>query len=221
MTYETLLEELNRRADPAYRAFHTKLLKDERIRLIGVRTPLLRALAKEHRGELKTFLAFPDEYYEVTFLKCAIASLLPFDELLYDIDRIVPLIDNWATCDCFAPRCIAEERERFLPYLERYFGAGLFPRRFALTTLLHFYVDRQYLPYLFEKISSLRDEPYYVEMAGAWLLCELLVRFYPETVRFLSETELDMRVRRKGIQKARESLRLTAEQKSALAKFKK
>ena len=89
ITYEELLQELFSHADEGYRAFHKKLLKDDTIAVIGVRIPVLRAIAKKYKGELQSLLAFPDEWYEVKFLKCAVASFLPYHELCAQIEGLV------------------------------------------------------------------------------------------------------------------------------------
>ena len=72
ITYEETLSRLRALQDDKYAAFHKRLLKNDSIELIGVRTPQLRALAKEWKGEQDIFLSFPDEYYEITLLKCAL-----------------------------------------------------------------------------------------------------------------------------------------------------
>ena len=155
MTYEEILERLFAHADEGYRAFHGKLLKNPSIKLIGVRMPVLRALAKEWKKELGNILTFPDEYYEVTFLKCACAGMLPFREFTAVIDGLVPLLDNWATCDCFTAPCIAKNREAFLPYIQKYLADEReFVRRYALVTLLHYYVEKEYLPLVYASVRT-------------------------------------------------------------------
>ena len=78
---------------------------------------------------------YPDEYYEVTFIKLTAAALLPFEKFLSYVDKCVSLIDNWATCDCFDAKCIAKHREEFLPYIKKYARAdGEFYQRYALVT---------------------------------------------------------------------------------------
>ena len=222
LTYEELLEILKSHADENYRDFNKKLLKNENINVIGLRVPVLRKLAKEYRGELDEMMKFPDEYFEVTFLKCAAAGDLPFEKFLGYVDRLVPLLDNWATCDCFAAPCIKKNREAFLPYIEKYFMDGReFVRRYALVTLLHYYVEEKYLPLIFEYLKRSEDEPYYVMMAAAWLFSEVLVKDYERGVKFLGEGTLSPKINDKGIQKARESFRLSSEQKEALLKYKK
>ena len=222
LTYDKLIETLNAHADEGYGDFNQKLLKNDKIKVIGVRVPTLRQLAKQYRGELNALMCFPDDYFEVTFLKCAVAGSLPFEQFLKYVETLVPLIDNWATCDCFAAPCIKKHQGQFLPYIEKFFSDGReFVRRYALVTLLHYYVEEQYLPLIESYLKRCDNEPYYVMMAAAWLLAEILVKHYDRGVSILQEGSLAQKINDKGIQKARESFRLTAEQKAALLKYKK
>ncbi len=221
ITYEEVLKRLKENADPAYRDFHKRLLKNESICNLGVRTPVLRALAKEWRGERHVFMSFPDEYYEVTFIKFQLLSALPYGEFVAELDGAVALIDNWATCDCFRAPCIKKHREEFLPVLERYLRDGReFVVRYALVTLLEYYMSEEYLPVIFNAVLSVDAGVYYIKMAAAWLLAETLVHFYGEGVRFLRENALNGDLRRKAIQKARESFRLSPDQKEELKLLK-
>lgn len=217
ITYEEMLSRLRAHADDTYRTFHKKLLKNDCIRVIGVRTPVLRALAKEWRGEKGVF-DFPDEYYEVTFVKCAIAGTLPYEQFIGVVDGLVDRLDNWATCDCFTAKCIATHKEEFLPYIKRYLQSEReFVHRYGLVALLHDYVTREYLPVVLAAIRNVEEgAPYYVMMAAAWLLAEVCVHFYEEGLAFLKEEGLSKEVRNKGIQKARESYRLSPERKDVL-----
>lgn len=222
ITYEEVCAELKAHEDKKYRDFHKKLLKNECINVIGVRTPVLRSLAKEWKGEWENFRAFPDEYYEITFLKCTLAGQLPFGEFCMAVQEVVPLLDNWATCDCFTAPTISKHKEEFLPFVREYLADEReFVHRFGLVTLLHYYVEETYLPLIFGSVKKADGGEYYVMMAAAWLLAEALVKFYGEGVKFLREAGLGRELNNKAIQKARESFRLTEAQKNELKTFRK
>lgn len=220
--YEELISKLNAVADSGYAAFHSKLLNNPKINVIGVRTPVLRSLAKEYYVNLEELFALPNEYYEVTFLKLIVASRLPYDEFIKVVDRCVEIIDNWACCDCFKAVCIKNHREEFLSFVKAYLGVNReFYQRYALVTLLHFYVDKEYLNTVFESVERADTSFYYVHMAVAWLVAEVIVKHYDEGKEYLKLNRLDKATHNKAIIKACESFRLTQQQKAELKTLKR
>ncbi len=222
--YHGLLAELKELSDEKYREFHKRLLKNDAINVIGVRTPDLRKLAKKwaKQATVREIMSFPDEYYEVTFVKLTAVSNLKFDEFTTYVDDCVALIDNWATCDCFTPKCIIKHQTEFLPYIEKYLKTDAeFYQRFAFTTLLHYYVEEKYLNLIFNCLNGADTDYYYVHMAVAWLTAEILVKYYDAGKEFLKAGTLDKKTHNKAIQKATESFRLTDEQKNELKGMKK
>lgn len=229
MLYQQFLDELKSFADESYRQFHKKLLNNDEIKVLGVRVPILRKLAKKYAANLENLLTFPDEYYEVTFIKLTAVSLLPYDKFINYADVCVLLINNWATCDCFTPKCIAKHKEEFLPFVYKFLDDGKaceFSQRFALTTLLHYYVDEEHLPFIFKAVTTADLNYYYVHMAAAWLIAEAAVKYYDRTLEFLLQNYenggkiLNKKTHNKSIQKALESYRLTPERKIFLKGIK-
>ncbi len=226
MQYQQLLSILEENADPKYQEFHKRLLKNDNINVLGVRVPILRKIAKQFKGDIDNLLSFPDEYYEVTFIKLTAVSNLTYKEFIKYVDLCVSLIDNWATCDCFTPKCIEKHKDEFLPYIHQYKAVkSEFYQRFALTTLLHFYVEEKYLGIIEDTVKVVDTSRYYVHMAAAWLIAEMLVKYYDDAVKFLkADVEgnfLDIKTHNKAIQKANESFRLSDEQKKFLKEIKR
>ena len=221
--YARLLAELKNLAEEDYAAFHKRLLKDERINVLGVRVPTLRKLAKSYKNYLPELLDLPDEYYEVTFVKLQAVALLDYGEFIKYVDKCVSLIDNWATCDCFTPKCIAKHKDEFFSFIGTYIRTNAeFYQRFALTTLLHYYVVEEWLDCIFDCVINYADTNYYyVHMAAAWLIAEVLVKYYERGVEFLNKNALDAKTHNKSIQKACESFRLTKVQKEYLKTLKR
>ncbi|MGN0807149.1 MAG: DNA alkylation repair protein [Candidatus Coproplasma sp.] len=220
--YEELISKLKSVADGGYAAFHSKLLNNPNINVIGVRTPILRKIAKEYKGDIEELFALPNDYYEVTFLKLLVASSLPYDKFVNVVDRCVEIIDNWACCDCFKAACIKTHREEFLPFVKAYLGVNRgFYQRYALVTLLHFYVDKEYLDTIFKSVERADTSFYYVHMAVAWLVAEVIVKHYGEGKAYLKSNRLDKATHNKAIVKACESFRLTQEQKAELKTLKR
>lgn len=217
ITKEEVRAWLVAHADEGYRAFHGKLLKNDAVRLLGVRVPLLRQYARQLKGEWTCVRTFPNEYYEDLFLKCAIAGLLPYEQYVEAARELVPLLDNWAVCDCFTARCIRSHREEMLPLIMAWLQDGReFVVRYGLVCLLHDYVEREYLPVIFESVAGVSDKDYYVAMGAAWLLSEVLVHFYQDGCAFLRQGRVSSTINNLAIRKARESFRLTPEEKAGL-----
>ena len=223
MQYLQLLKILEDNSDVGYREFHKRLLKNDKVNVLGVKVPVLRKIAKQFKGDIDGLMAFPDEYYEVTFIKLTAVSNLKYEEFIKYADLCVSLIDNWATCDCFTPKCIEKHKVEFLPYIERYLSFdGEFYQRFALTSLLHFYVEEEFIDFIFNAVKRADSEKYYyVHMAVAWLTAEVLVKHYDSGVKLLLSEALDKKTHNKAIQKANESFRLSNEQKNFLKEIKR
>lgn len=220
MTYEALLRLLSDKSETDFASFQKRLIftKSE---ILGVRTPVLREIAKS-MDENEEIFSFPDEVYEVTFLKLAVASRLPFEGLLPKLDGLVQSIDNWATCDTFRPTCLKKHKEEFLPHIEKYFSWQTeFSERYALVTLLAYYMEEKYLPVLYQYLKRANTEFYYVHMAAAWLTAEILIKHYEAGVEILQEEILSPKTHDKAIQKAKESYRITNEQKAYLETLKR
>lgn len=222
MSYQELLEELNSYADEKYKNFHAKLLKNDNVKVMGVKTPILRKLAKKYGNDIEELLKFPNDYYDVVFIKLTAVSNLEYEKFLKYSDYCVSLIDNWATCDCFSPKCISKHKDEYLPYIRKYaFEDSEFSQRFALTTLLHFYVEEKYAETIFSIIEQSNLNYYYVHMAVSWLIAEMLVKNYDIAKSYLMDNTLDKKTHNKAIQKACESFRLSNDRKNFLKGIKR
>ncbi len=220
MTYSSFIEELQSYAEPSFQQFQKRLIFTD-YEILGVRTPVLRKLAKKYEGELERIFAFPNEYYETVFIKLTIISKLPYEVLLRYLEACVALMDNWALCDSFRAKAIAKNKKEFLPVLESLFATGKeFYQRYALVVLLSEYVEKEYLSLIKAYLRRADTRPYYIHMAAAWLTAEILIKEYEYGVVLLKEKVLDVKTHNKAIQKAIESYRLTLEQKEFLRSLK-
>ena len=220
MTYSSFIDELKNLAEPEFAQFQRRLIFTN-YEILGVRTPTLRKIAKTWQGREKELLSFPNAYYEVVFVKLAAISALTFAEFIKNVDDCVSLIDNWALCDSFKAKCISKHKREFLPILELLFEKGReYYQRYVLVVLLAEYVEKEYLPLIRKYIRRANKQPYYVHMAAAWLVAEILVKEYETGICILKEDNLPVKTHNKAIQKAIESYRLTTEQKEFLRSLK-
>ena len=219
MTYDEFLTNLRTYAEPKLSAFHARLIKTPQERVLGIRTPTLRRIAKT--VDVDEILFYPDDYYEVTFIKLIAVSYLPYERFLEYLSTVLPLIENWALCDSFKAKCITKHKREFLSQIAKIHATGKeFFVRYALVALLNDYVEEEYLPTVLEYLRKTNCQDYYVHMAAAWLTAEVIVKFFDVGVAFLGEHSLDARTHNKSIQKAIESYRLTKEQKELLKTLK-
>ena len=220
MQYSELLKRLNGYAEPTFADFQRRLIFT-RYPILGVRTPTLRKLAKEYACNFEKIFEFPDEYYEVVFLKLAQVSALPYDKFVQYLPQCIALIDNWALCDSFRATSIKKNKEIFLPMLQTIFMDGEeYAQRYPLVVLLTEYIEERYFSAIEQFIQSATTERYYVHMAVAWLLAEILVKEYAYGVKLLQKGFTDDKTHDKAIQKAIESYRLNNEQKEYLRSLK-
>lgn len=222
----TLREQLFAMADPRYRDFSASLTPGAG-KMIGVRIPQLRALAREiARGDWRAWLEqADDEYFEekmlqgltIGYAKC------PPDEKLRHTARYVPKIDNWALCDCFCWRLRAAERRPMWEFIQPYFAS---PReyevRFAVVMALGNFVDEEHIDRLLAICGAIRHEGYYVCMGVAWAVSVCYVKFPERTQRWLErECPLPDRTYDKALQKIVESLRVSDADKATIRAMKR
>ncbi len=221
MTYSELLTILNTSKEEEYASFQRRLIAT-RYTILGVRTPTMRKIAQTYKNDWTTISGFPNEYYEVVFIKLAIIAALPYEEFVRQIEYAVSLMDNWALCDCFKADCIKKRKDEFVPILEKLFrNGGEFYERYVLVVLLSRYAEEAYLPLIEDYIKRADSSKYYVYMAISWLTAEILVKHYDAGLKIIRSEILDSKTHNKAIQKAIESYRLSQEQKDVLRSLKK
>ena len=220
-------QELFALQDLSYRDFHAKLMPTvDKARVIGVRTPKLRAFAKEFgkTEEAKEFLkVLPHQYYEENNLHgLLIEQIKDYPTLIRELNRFLPCIDNWATCDLIRPAAVKKHLPEFLKEIRRWLCSDhTYTIRFAAEMLMCYYLDEEFEPEYLELVCSLHSEEYYVKMMIAWYFATALAKQYEKALPFLEEQRLDAWTHNKTIQKAVESFRIKPEQKEYLKRLRR
>ncbi|MCM1151735.1 MAG: DNA alkylation repair protein [Alistipes sp.] len=222
----TLREQLFGMADLRYRDFSASLTPGAG-KMIGVRLPLLRNIAREiARGDWRAWLEeAEDEYFEERMLQGLVIGYAkcPPDEKLRLTARFIPKIDNWAICDCFCWRLRSAEREPMRRFIQPYFDApGEYEVRFAVVMALSNFVDEEHVDRLLERLGTVRHEGYYVRMGVAWAVSVCYVKFPERTLRWLGTScPLADRTYNKALQKIVESLRVSDAEKATIRSMKR
>lgn len=215
-----LLEDLE------YKAFSSALTPTvDPEKVIGIRVPVLRLFAKKISGspEAEAFLKkLPHEYIEENNLHAfLIEQITDFDRCVSELDRFLPFVDNWATCDSLRPKVFLKNKEPLLSAVKRWIGSDkTYVIRFGIEVLMCCYLDGDFKKEYPEWVSSVRSEEYYVNMMIAWYFATALAKQWDSAVPYLIEKRLDVWVHNKTISKACESFRITAEQKQFLKTLK-
>lgn len=226
MTRDEIVAELLRLQDKKYAAFQAKLIPTvEPDRIIGVRTPELRGLAKElfRDGDTAAFLsALPHPYFEEDQLHAFVISLeKDFDKCMAEVEAFLPFIDNWATCDQLSPKAFKKEPEKLLSHIDTWLQSDrVYTARFAIGMLMQHFLDQRFDPKYADMVAAVRSEEYYINMMVAWYFATALAKQYDAVLPYLEGKRLDDWTHNKAIQKSVESYRITAEQKAYLKTLK-
>ena len=220
---QTRLFELQ---DLKYRDFHAKLMPAvNKEKIIGVRTPALRVFAKKYgkTDEAKEYLQIlPHQYYEENNLHgLLIEQIKDYDTCLEELERFLPYIDNWATCDMLAVKVVKKHLDTFTDEVYRWMESDhAYTIRFGISMLMRYYLEDAFQMEYPEKVAQIRSEEYYVNMMRAWYFATALAKQYDKILPFIEKQKLDVWTHNKTIQKAIESYRITPEQKEYLRGLK-
>lgn len=213
-------------ADEDYKDFQSKLMPTvDKDKVIGVRTPLLRCFAKElyKEGVYEAFLSdLPHKYYEEDNLHALlIDKIKDVDTCLAETERLLPYIDNWATCDMLRPKAFKQDSKKLLRYIYKWLESDkTYTVRYGIGCLCSFYLDDNFSPSQLSRVAEIKSDEYYINMMIAWYFATALAKQYESTVAYLEERRLPEWVHRKTIQKAIESYRISGEIKAYLRSLK-
>ena len=223
MDREEILKELYALKDVRYRDFQGGLIPSvPRERMIGVRTPDLKALAKKAGYDEPFLRDLPHEFFDEDQLHAFIVSgIRDFDLCLDETGRFLPYVDNWATCDQLNPKALGKNREGLLVKIREWISSGeTYEMRFAVRMLMTHFLDEEYDDSYPAMVAGIRSDEYYVRMMQAWYFATALAKRYDEILPYIEERRLDPWTHNKAIQKAVESRRITDEQKVYLKSLK-
>ena len=230
MNQEEIIHDVQKRLfemqDAEYRDFHAKLVPTmEKTKFIGIRTPMLRKFAKKFgkTEESEIFLqVLPHQYYEENNLHgLLIEQIRDYDKCLEELERFLPFIDNWATCDLLAVKTVKNHLDLYISEVYRWMESDQpYTIRFGVNMLMKYYLGDNFKIEYPEKVAAIRSEEYYVNMVRAWYFATALAKQYEQILPFLEERRMDLWTHNKTIQKAIESYRITSEQKEYLRTLK-
>ncbi len=222
-----ITEKLFALRDTGYAAFQAKLVPTvEPERIIGVRTPALRQLAKEicQTEEGDAFLrGLPHYYYDENMLHAALLGRVkPYERCLSAVEEFLPYIDNWAVCDTLKPAVFQKHKKELLESVRRWAGSERpFVCRFGIKTLMDHFLDGDFRADLFDIPCGVKSDNHYVKTAVAWFFATALAKQWDDAISIVREARLPAETQNLAIRKATESYRISGERKDYLKSLKR
>lgn len=212
--------------DAAYRDFTARLTPNIPIeRVIGIRTPALRTLAKELCGTEtaeRFMLTLPHEYLEENSLHgMLIERIKDYGDCVCALNVFLPCVDNWASCDLISPKVFKKHRGELIEQIRLWLAdSRTYVIRFGMRMLMSHFLDEDFRAEYLDLAASVESGEYYVNMMQAWFFATALAKQYSETLPYIEGRRLSVWVHNKTIQKAVESYRISDEQKTYLKTLK-
>ena len=150
-----------------------------------------------------------------------IEQIKDYDRCLAELERFLPYIDNWATCDMLAVKVVKNHLDSFIEEVCRWMESDrTYTIRFGIGMLMRYYLGDEFRIEYPRKVALVQSDEYYVNMMRAWYFATALAKQYDQILPFIEEHKLDVWTHNKSIQKALESYRITPEQKVYLKTLK-
>ena len=223
---ERIREDLFAMQDLSYRDFHSRLMPDvDKAAVDRSSVPELRKYVKElaKDPEIQEFLDdLPHQYYEENNVHgFLIQQMKEYENCMEELEKFLPYINNWATCDMTSPKVFKKHKEELLEAVRRWIASDhVYTVRYGIGMLMQHYLDEDFREEYPQMVSEIQSEEYYVNMMIAWYFATALAKQYETILPYIEKQKLDAWTHNKTIQKACESYRITPEQKAYLRTLK-
>ena len=215
MTYKDVVRELNANADEKYKDFIAKLVPTiEKDTIIGVRMGDLRRLARKIRKEENLDIFNEAKFYyreeKLLYALCIFKMSESFDAAMNALDKFLPYINSWEVTDLVTGEIIIDEANReeaFQRALSYVHSSDEYTIRLGLVIMNKKYNDEAHIDKIIDAIKNITLNTYYVNMAAAWLLCELYFADKAKVDEFLLSEAISTEIKKMTRQKIRESLK--------------
>lgn len=219
---------LFRHQDLKYGDFLSKCVPNiPREAIIGIRSPEFKKIIKEVHAEaedeIPVFIeSLPHQYQEENYLQNILLSeIKDFDAFMVAFEKYLPHINNWAVSDGLNPKILQKNHERLVPFIAKWIKSDEpYTQRVAMLFIKKFFLEEDFNTEYLDWAAAIRTDEYYVNMMTAWLFAEALTKQWDSTIPYIQQKKLDVWTHNKAIQKARESFRITDDQKEYLKTLK-
>ena len=221
-SYAEFINYLKSIKDEKYKEFHSSLVLNSKYEMIGIRLPIMRQIAKEiTKTDITDFLEnAQDRYYEEVMIQGLVISQIKDEEAFNKYyEKHITKIDNWALCDTFCNSIKIVKK-----YEDKYFNEAIkmclskeeFIARTGLIMILSNFINEKNLDTIFDTLNQINSDKFYINMAEAWLICELYIKYPKQTLPFIKQNNLNKFTHNKAISKIHDSYRISKEDKEYL-----
>lgn len=219
------LGEMFKLQDKGYRDFQGKLVPGiSPDTMIGIRVPALRKFAKDYKkseGAEAFMEKLPHYFYDENLLHgILISEEKDYKRAEESLDKFLPFVDNWAVCDIIAPKSFKKNKEKLIGKISEWVDSKEpYTVRFGLEMLMTHFLDSDFKEEYLKIPARVDIDHYYVKMMVAWFFATALAKQWDATFPYIKSRRLEPWTHNKTIQKAKESFRITPEQKEMLAQL--
>ena len=226
--YLKFINYLIKNQDSKYKEFHSSLVLNSKYEMIGIRVPTMKNIAKEiaKKSSVEDFLKYAqNKYYEEIMLQGLVISYIKDEEVFYKyFKKHIKKIDNWALCDtfCSAIKVVEKHEDKyFKEAIKMALSTDEFISREGLIIILAHFIKKENLSTIFELLNKIKSDKFYINMAEAWLVCELYIKYPKETESFIKNNNLNKFTQNKAISKIHDSYRVGKDEKALLNSYRK
>jgi len=223
----TIREQLQNIKSEDLKKYSEKIINTN-YEILGVKTDVLKTLAKENINNYKDYFKENHIYYEEYMIHGFMLGYLklPFEELILYINDYIKLIDNWAMVDSIVSnlKIFKKYEKEVFEIAKKYINSDKeFEIRFGYCILLSYYINANKQLYIDEILTlcNKKHSIYYVQMMVAWLLSFAYIKFKDKTYNLLLNNNLDDFTYNKTISKICDSYRISKEEKQILKQMRR
>lgn len=167
----------------------TKSIYATNKKCLAIKLPILRDIAKKiGRGNIDSFLnGLQAEYIEQDILRSILISQIDdFERQKKLIVSFLKIVDSWVCTDTLKLNYKKVSFEQIKILCKDLISGEIFLRRFAFVLLLKYAKNEACIDFIFNLIEKMHHETeYFVNMAMAWLLCEITIYFPERALNFI------------------------------------
>ncbi len=219
ITNEQIKEFIRENADEAKAHFDEGLITTS-YEIKGISTKKMAEMAKEIAKDKVDIENMPLTCHEEILLAGMALGLskMSGEEKIEGLKKLLPYIDNWATCDMIVVRLKGLEAYHDF-FVELLHSNRPFYIRVGIVWIMKFELKNDIRATVNLLNDNVKNSNYYVEMALAWCYAEAMIKDFDYMIDFILKIERYV-IRNRTLQKACESFRISAEQKVQVKKLR-